>query len=88
MIGYSNNAWLNKSKPVGMIAGSAFDTIKKHGLYPGCNGASFASADQAVVEFPDRGDLSRRAGKECLIRTVDFITGNALLDDWDADFCG
>ena len=47
-----------------------------------------AGADLAVVEFADRRHFGGGAGEEGFVGAVDFVAGDALFDDLDAQFAG
>ena len=69
-----------------MLRVLAGDTIEESLLQLGGNRAARTDTDGAVVQFADRGDLGRGTGKERFVRSVDFIAGDAFLDQLDAEF--
>ena len=50
--------------------------------------ATGTAPDSPVIEFTDRGDFSCGTGKEGFVSAIDFVTGDAFLNDFKAEIVG
>src|SRR5206468_10926911 len=84
----TNRRRLQRRNPGSVLMVFAPDNVENRSLQVLGDRSWFSWADLAVVHFPSRSQLGRRAGHEDFFRDIEFIPGEALLHDGNSPFAG
>ena len=74
----------DRAEPVSVSRVLAGYDVKEEGLEFFGDRATGTVADLPVVDFADRGDFCGGAAEKVFVCAIDFVTGDAFFDDFDA----